>query len=433
MESRQARIGIVGMGYVGLPLALLFSGEGFRVTGFDIAADKVAALNAGKSYIVRIAPEAIVEAQKAGFRATSDYTEIAAMDAIIICVPTPLNEHHEPDMSYVVGTVKSIAPHIHSGQLIVLESTTYPGTTDEIVVPLLEGGNRRGVKAARGAEVAGVHVAFSPEREDPGNDSVNRRDVPKVVGGCSALGVEIAAAMYGAIFRRVVRVSSPAVAEMTKLLENIYRCVNIALVNELKQLCMRMNIDIHEVIDAAKTKPFGFQAFYPGPGLGGHCIPIDPFYLSWKAREFDFRTRFIELAGEVNTAMPYFVIGQVSAALNERAKALKGSRILVLGLAYKRDIDDLRESPSLTIIELLRKDGAIVSYNDPYFPTVGRGRKYDLNMTCVPLEHLEQYDAVLIVTDHSSYDYRRIVDEAQLVIDTRNATRGIQSPKIVRC
>ena len=433
MESRQARIGIVGMGYVGLPLALLFSGERFRVTGFDIAADKVAALNAGKSYIVRISPEAIVEAQKAGFRATSDYAEIAVMDAVIICVPTPLDEHHEPDMSFVVGTVQSIAPHIHSGQLIVLESTTYPGTTDEVVVPLLEGGNPHGIKAARAAEEAGVHVVFSPEREDPGNDSVNRRDVPKVVGGCSALGVEVAAAMYGAIFRRVVQVSSPAAAEMTKLLENIYRCVNIALVNELKQLCMRMNIDIHEVIDAAKTKPFGFQAFYPGPGLGGHCIPIDPFYLSWKAREFDFRTRFIELAGEINTAMPYFVIGQVCAALNDRSKALKGSRILVLGLAYKRDIDDLRESPSLTIIELLRKDGAIVSYNDPYFPTVGHGRKYDLSMACAPLEHLEQYDAVLIVTDHSSYDYQRIVDQTQLVIDTRNATRGIESPKIVRC
>jgi UDP-N-acetyl-D-glucosamine dehydrogenase len=433
MESREARIGIVGMGYVGLPLALLFAGERFRVTGFDIAADKVAKLNAGGSYIVRILPEAILEAQRAGFRATADYSEIAAMDAVIICVPTPLNEHHEPDMSFVTDTVKSIAPYIHEGQLIVLESTTYPGTTEEVVVPLLEGGNPRGLKVARGAEESGVHVVFSPEREDPGNETVARRDVPKVVGGRSTTAVELATAMYGAIFRKVVPVSSPAVAEMTKLLENIYRCVNIALVNELKQLCMRMGIDLHEVIDAAKTKPFGFQAFYPGPGLGGHCIPIDPFYLSWKAREFDFRTRFIELAGEVNMAMPYFVLDQIGEALNLHAKPLKDSKVLVLGLAYKRDIDDLRESPSLTIIELLRKCGAVVAYNDPYFPTVGRGRKYDLNMTCVPLDHLEQYDAVVIVTDHSNYNYAQIVEQAQLVIDTRNATRGIDSPKIVRC
>ena len=433
LETRQARIGIVGMGYVGLPLALLFSGEGFRVTGFDIAADKVATLNAGRSYIVRILPQAIVEAQKAGFRATADYAEVDAMDAVIICVPTPLDEHHQPDLSYVTGTVEAIAPHTREGQLIVLESTTYPGTTEEVVAPLLESGNARGLKVARGTEDAGVHVAFSPEREDPGNDTVDRRDIPKVVGGSSASASEMAAALYGAIFRRVVPVSSPAVAEMTKLLENIYRCVNIALVNELKQLCLRMGIDIHEVIDAAKTKPFGFQAFYPGPGLGGHCIPIDPFYLSWKAREFDFRTRFIELAGEVNTAMPYFVLDQLAAALNERSKNFKGSKVLVLGVAYKRDIDDLRESPALTIIELLRKKGAEVAYNDPYFPTVGRGRKYDLNMTSAPLDHLEEYDAVLIVTDHSSYDYAQIVREAQLVIDTRNATRGIDSPRIVRC
>jgi UDP-N-acetyl-D-glucosamine dehydrogenase len=433
LESRQARIGIVGMGYVGLPLALLFSGERFHVTGFDIAADKVATLNTGNSYIVRILPEAIREAQKAGFRATADYSEIDAMDAVIICVPTPLDEHHEPDLSFVTNTVKAIAPHLRESQLIVLESTTYPGTTEEVVAPLLESGNARGLKVAHGAEETGVHVAFSPEREDPGNDAVDRRDIPKVVGGCSATATEMAAALYGAIFHRVVRVSSPAVAEMTKLLENIYRCVNIALVNELKQLCIRMGLDIHEVIDAAKTKPFGFQAFYPGPGLGGHCIPIDPFYLSWKAREFDFRTRFIELAGEVNMAMPYFVLDQLAAALNERGKNFKGSKVLVLGVAYKRDIDDLRESPSLTIIELLRKKGAEVAYNDPYFPTVGHGRKYDLNMTSAPLDHLDKYDAVLIVTDHSSYDYARIVDEAQLVIDTRNATRGINSPNIVRC
>ena len=433
IETREARIGIVGMGYVGLPLALLFSGERFRVTGFDIAPDKVKALNAGGSYIVRILPAAIQQAQQAGFRATADYAEIAQMDAVVICVPTPLDEHHEPDLSYVVGTVKSIAPHIHEGQLIVLESTTYPGTTEEVVVPLLEAGNPLGLKVARSLDESGIHVVFSPEREDPGNDTVARPDIPKVVGGCGPAAAELASAMYGSIFRRIVPVSSPAVAEMSKLLENIYRCVNIALVNELKQLCMRMGIDIHEVIDAAKTKPFGFQAFYPGPGLGGHCIPIDPFYLSWKAREFDLRTRFIELAGEINMAMPYFVLENLAAGLNERRKSIKGAKILVLGLAYKRDIDDLRESPSLTIIELLRERGAIVAYNDPYFPTVGRGRHYDLNMTSAPLDNLAQYDAAIIVTDHSSYDYKAIVERSQLVVDTRNATKGIDSAKIVRC
>jgi UDP-N-acetyl-D-glucosamine dehydrogenase len=433
IESRQARVGIVGMGYVGLPLALLFSGEQFPVTGFDIAADKVEKLNAGDSYIVRILPEMIQHAQKSGFRATSDYSDIARMDAVIICVPTPLNEYHEPDLSYVTGTVEAIAPHTHPGQLIILESTTYPGTTEEIVVPLLEKGSSQSHKVARDAVTPGIHVAFSPEREDPGNETVARADIPKVVGGCGPVAAELAGALYGTIFRRVVPVSSPSVAEMSKLLENIYRCVNIALVNELKQLCMRMGIDIHEVIDAAKTKPFGFQAFYPGPGLGGHCIPIDPFYLSWKARQFDFRTRFIELAGEVNINMPYFVIDQLAAGLNDHRKSIKGSRVLILGLAYKRDIDDLRESPSLTIIELLREKGAIVSYNDPYFPAVGQGRHYALNMTNTALDNLDQYDAVVIVTDHSSYDYSAIVDQAQLVIDTRNATKGIQSAKIVRC
>jgi UDP-N-acetyl-D-glucosamine dehydrogenase len=433
IDTREARIGIVGMGYVGLPLALLFSGERFKVTGFDISADKVAKLNAGESYIVRILPAMIQEAQKSGFRATSDYTEIEAMDAVIICVPTPLNDHHEPDLTYITGTVASIAPHIHQDQLIVLESTTYPGTTEEIVAPMLEAGNPHGLKVARTLGEPGVHVVFSPEREDPGNDTVARRDIPKVVGGCGPAAAELASALYGTIFRRVVQVSTPSAAEMTKLLENIYRCVNIALVNELKQLCMRMGIDIHEVIDAAKTKPFGFQAFYPGPGLGGHCIPIDPFYLSWKAKEFDFRTRFIELAGAVNIDMPYFVIEQLASALNNKSKAMKGSKILVLGVAYKRDIDDLRESPSLTIIELLREKGAIVAYNDPFFPTGGQGRHYALNMTCTPLDNLGQYDAVVIVTDHSSYDYRAIVKESQLVVDTRNATKGMDSAKIVRC
>src|ERR1700679_3900289 len=432
ITSREARVGIVGMGYVGLPLALLFSAERFRVTGFDIAADKVETLNAGGSYIVRILPESIQQAQKSGFSATSDYSQIAEMDAVIICVPTPLNEYHEPDLSYITGTVASIAPWIHEGQLIVLESTTYPGTTEEIVVPLLEKGNPHGIKVAR-AEGSGVHVAFSPEREDPGNDTVARHDIPKVVGGCGPAAVELSSAFYGSIFRRVVTVSSPAAAEMTKLLENIYRCVNIALVNELKQLCIRMNIDIHEVIDAAKTKPFGFQAFYPGPGLGGHCIPIDPFYLSWKAREFDFRTRFIELAGEVNGEMPYFVLECIADALNDHSKSIRGAKILVLGLAYKRDIDDLRESPSLTIIELLRAKAATVAYKDPYLPPAARGRHYDLNMRSTPLDDLAGYDAVVIVTDHSAYDYEAIVAQSKLVVDTRNATKGIDRTNIVRC
>lgn len=433
IESRQARIGIVGMGYVGLPLALLFSEERFRVTGFDIDAKKVTTLNKGDSYIVRIPPNEVQLARQNGFTATTDYSHIAEMDVVIICVPTPLNEYHEPDLSYVIETTSSIALHVRAGQLIILESTTYPGTTEEIVVPILEQKNPGGLLVARDAAASGFFVAFSPEREDPGNDSVARRDIPKVIGGCGPVASELASSVYRSIFNRAVPVSSPAAAEMTKLLENIYRCVNIALVNELKQLCLRMGIDIFEVIEAAKTKPFGFQAFYPGPGLGGHCIPIDPFYLSWKARQFDFHTRFIELAGEVNVAMPYFVVENVVEALNQRGKALCGSKVLIMGVAYKRDIDDLRESPSLAIIELLQKRGAHVEYNDPFFPSVGQGRKYALNMTSTPLERVPEFDCVVIVTDHSQHDYAALVESAQLVVDTRNVTRGIQSPKIVRC
>jgi UDP-N-acetyl-D-glucosamine dehydrogenase len=433
IENRSAHIGIIGMGYVGLPLALLFSEERFAVTGFDIDARKVSALNAGGSYIVRIPGTEIQAAQKHGFRATSDYSEIENLDVVIICVPTPLNDYHEPDLSYIRETAKAIAPHLRQGQLIILESTTYPGTTEEVLIPILEQGNSSRLHANRGEETNGFYVAFSPEREDPGNDTVARRDIPKVVGGVGPVARDLASAVYGSIFNRTVPVSTPAVAEMTKLLENIYRCVNIALVNELKQLSDRMGIDIFEVIDAAKTKPFGFQAFYPGPGLGGHCIPIDPFYLSWKAKQYDFRTKFIELAGEVNLAMPYYVVEKTAEALNEQSKALKGSKVLVLGLAYKKDIDDLRESPSLTIIELLKQRGAIVSYNDPFFPHVGHGRHYDLNMDGVSLDNLSQYDCVLIVTDHSDYDYERITRESQLVVDSRNATKGIQSDKIVRC
>ena len=433
IESRKANIGIIGMGYVGLPLALLFSEQRFAVTGFDIDRQKVDTLNAGGSYIVRISSTDVQQAQKNGFRATADYSEIAQMDVVIICVPTPLNEYREPDLSYITGTLHAMAPHVRQNQLVILESTTYPGTTEEVVVPLLESGNVLGLRVSRDEQTPGFYVAFSPEREDPGNDTIARRDIPKVIGGCGPVALELACSVYAGIFNRTVPVSSPAAAEMTKLLENIYRCVNIALVNELKQLCLRMNIDLFEVIDAAKTKPFGFQAFYPGPGLGGHCIPIDPFYLSWKAKEVDFHTRFIELAGEVNSNMPYFVLEQTMAALNEHEKSLKGSKVLLLGVAYKKDVDDLRESPALTIIELLRKRGAVVCYNDPYFARVGRGRHYDLDMENTPLENLEQYDVVLIVTDHSDYDYPRIVAESKLVVDTRNATKGIVSDKIVHC
>jgi len=433
LQTRQARIGIVGMGYVGLPLALLFSEERFAITGFDIDQEKVDTLAMGGSYIVRILGSEIQAAQKHGFRATADYSQIAQMDVVIICVPTPLNEYHEPDLSFVTSTVSSIASYLKDGQLIILESTTYPGTTEEVVVPLLEQGNLAGLRVARDEASSGFYVAFSPEREDPGNDTVARRDIPKVVGGCGPAALELASAVYATIFKRTVPVSSPAAAEMTKLLENIYRCVNIALVNELKQLCMRMGIDLFEVIDAAKTKPFGFQAFYPGPGLGGHCIPIDPFYLSWKAKQFDFHARFIELAGQVNLAMPYFVVENVVEAMSQRGLPLCGSRILVLGLAYKRDIDDLRESPSLTIIELLKKRGAQVEYNDPFFATVGRGRKFALNLTNTPLERIPEFDCVVIVTDHSQYDYAHIVAQARLVVDTRNATKGIEAANIVRC
>src|ERR1700756_3557263 len=435
IQQREARVGIIGLGYVGLPLALLYSEKKFKVTGFDIDPRKIDTLAKGGSYIYRIAPEEIQAAQTSGFGATADYSRLTEMDAIIICVPTPLDEYHEPDLSFITSTTHSIAPHLQAGQLVVLESTTYPGTTEEVMVPILEKENKLGLKAARGASDAPneFFVAFSPEREDPGNTTVARHDIPKVVGGVNAQASELARALYGSIFRRTVPVSSPAAAEMTKLLENIYRCVNIALVNELKMLSLRMGIDIWEVIEAASTKPFGFQPFYPGPGLGGHCIPVDPFYLSWKAKEFDFRTRFIELAGEINIGMPYHVISSVAAALNQRKRALNGAKVLVLGLAYKRDIDDLRESPSLTIIELLQKEGALVSYHDPYFPTVGKGRKYNLQMARVAVENLGQYDCVLIVTDHSDYDYAKIVRESQLVVDTRNATKGIVDPNIVRC
>jgi UDP-N-acetyl-D-glucosamine dehydrogenase len=427
-----ARVGVIGLGYVGLPLSLLFSEAGFQITGFDIDENKVQDLESGRSYIYRIPSSEIEHARGNGLRATADFSQIASQDAVIICVPTPLSVHKEPDLSFVENTVRAIAPWIREHQLIILESTTYPGTTEEVVIPILEKMNKNGLKASIADEDEGIfHVAFSPEREDPGNDSVARCDIPKVVGGHGSQASMLACALYGAIFHRTIRVSSTRAAEMTKLLENIYRCVNIALVNELKQLCLKMGINIWEVIGAASSKPFGFHPFFPGPGLGGHCIPIDPFYLSWKAREYDFATRFIELAGEVNEGMPYFVVRSTMDALNDCKKSINGSRILVLGVAYKKDIDDLRESPALIIIEEFRRKGAVVDYHDPYFPKVGAGRHYHLDMECASLDAIADYDAVVIVTDHSEYKWRDIVKAAKLVVDTRNATKGIEADNIV--
>lgn len=439
VHDRTARVGIVGLGYVGLPLTLLFSEEKFRITGLDIDDAKVECLNAGGSYIHRIETEHIQAAHAAGFKATSDFSRVAELDAVLICVPTPLHEDHTPDMSYVVSTMEALGPHLRAGQLVVLESTTYPGTTEEIVVETINRhGAARGVLVLRKADegdatLDGVMVAFSPEREDPGNVVTPRRDIPKVIGGVDGRAAKAAEALYGTVFNRTVLMSSPAAAEMTKLLENIYRCVNIALVNEMKQLCQKMDLDIWEVIDAAATKPFGFQAFYPGPGVGGHCIPVDPFYLSWKAEQYGVPTRFIELAGEVNESMPLHVVETAAAALDRNGVSLRDAKVLVLGVAYKKDVDDLRESPSLTIIELLQKAGANVAYNDPFFPTVGRGRKYDLDLRSTPLTQVKEFDCVLIATDHSAYDYESIVREAKLVVDSRNATRAVRSAKIVRC
>ncbi len=435
-------IGIIGCGYVGLPLALRFADVGQRVTGFDLDQAKIDKLNAGQSYIQHIAAEKIaqhVNAKK--FCATSDFGQLRAMDAVLICVPTPLDERREPDLSYVENTAKAIAPNLQRNQLIVLESTTYPGTTEELVLPILEAGGLRcpidpGTSAT---EVStDFYLAFSPEREDPGNKQYGLAQIPKVVGGINPQSGRAAAAMYSQIVSKVVPVSSTRAAEMVKLMENIFRCVNIAMVNELKQLCLRMGLDIWEVIDSAATKPFGFMPFYPGPGLGGHCIPVDPYYLSWKAREFDFATRFIELAGEINTEMPYHVVNAVASALNERQKSIKGSKILLLGVAYKKDVDDLRESPSLKLLELLTERGAVIDYNDPYFRQLHKMRHYDFShKRSVELspETIAGYDCVLIATDHTSYDYEAIVRDAKLVVDSRNATRRVKQgrEKIVPC
>ncbi|HXY79525.1 MAG TPA: nucleotide sugar dehydrogenase, partial [Candidatus Bathyarchaeia archaeon] len=376
--GRDIKVGIIGCGYVGLPLALRFADVGQRVTGFDLDQTKVEKLNAGQSYIQHIPSVKICEHVKANrFDATTDFTRLREMDAVLICVPTPLDERREPDLSYVKQTVESIAPNLQRSQLIVLESTTYPGTTDELVLPILEQSGLRCPldNGATGKEVTpDFYLAFSPEREDPGNKQYGLAQIPKVVGGINPASGRAAAGLYAQIVSRVVPVSSTRAAEMVKLLENIFRCVNIALVNELKQLSLRMGLDIWEVIESAATKPFGFMPFYPGPGLGGHCIPVDPYYLSWKAREYDFATRFIELAGEINTEMPYHVVSALGAALNEREKSVKGAKILLLGVAYKKDVDDLRESPSLKLLELLTARGAKVDYNDPYFPALHKMR-----------------------------------------------------------
>src|SRR5271156_4802069 len=440
--GKDLKIGIIGCGYVGLPLALRFADVGQRVTGFDTDQEKITKLNAGQSYIQHIPADKInhhVQGQR--FNATTDFSKLRDMDAVLICVPTPLDERREPDLSYVEKTAQSIAPNLQRNQLIVLESTTYPGTTEELVLPILEkGGLRCPLAKGEGSENTSTdfYLAFSPEREDPGNKQFGLAQIPKVVGGINPASCRAAMNLYAQIVSKVVRVSSTRAAEMVKLLENIFRCVNIALVNELKLLSLRMGLDIWEIIDSAASKPFGFMPFYPGPGLGGHCIPVDPYYLSWKAREYDFATRFIELAGEINTSMPYHVVESVAGALNERRKSLKGSKILLLGVAYKKDVDDLRESPSLKLLELLTDRGAELDYNDPFFPALHKMRHYDFSgMRSVNLspERLGSYDGVIIATDHSSYDYVAIVDAAKLVVDTRNATRRVMRhrDKIVLC
>jgi UDP-N-acetyl-D-glucosamine dehydrogenase len=419
VHTRRALVGIIGQGYVGLPLSLVFAEAGFRVVGFDVDPAKVAHLTAGRSYIRHIGSSRVADAVARGaLVATADFDRLAECDAILICVPTPLGKHREPDLSYVRDTAEAVARRLRPGQLVVLESTTYPGTTDDEVRPRLEAGGLRCPDD--------FLLAFSPEREDPGNAHFSTRTIPKVVGGVDPVSTGAAAALYAAAVERVVPVSSAKVAESCKLLENVYRSVNIALVNELKMTFDRMGIDIWEVIEAAKTKPFGYTPFYPGPGLGGHCIPLDPFYLSWKAAEHGMWTRFIELAGEINTSMPRYVVQKVAAGLNAERKSVNGARVLVLGLSYKENIDDDRESPSYEIMELLREAGAEVSYCDPHFPVVKPVRKHDLEMTSVDCsaEALGRYDAVVIATAHAEFRDPALYRHARLVIDTRNIVRA---------
>ncbi len=422
--NRKSSIGIIGLGYVGLPLAIRFSEEGFRVIGFDVDGKKVQMLNSGQSYIKHIDAKLIDTAVKNGFKATSDFSHIPSTAAILICVPTPLGVHNEPDLSYIHSTLQSIKPHLTENQLLVLESTTYPGTTEEEIVPVVE---KAGFKIG-----TNFFVGYSPEREDPGNKNFTTKTIPKVVSGYTENCLEVTKALYDQIVDQTVPVSSPKVAEMTKILENIHRAVNIGLVNELKMVADKMDIDIYEVIDAAATKPFGFTPYYPGPGLGGHCIPIDPFYLTWKAKEMGMNTRFIELAGEINTAMPAYVVQKVGEALNSVGKSIKGSQILILGLAYKKNVDDLRESPSLELIESLLDKGAVVEYSDPYFKTIPHTRNYqfELESKALNAETLKSADLVLLATDHDDFDYKLIEKEASLIVDTRG--RFNHSNKVIK-
>lgn len=428
IKTRTARIGVIGLGYVGLPLVIRFCEQKFSVLGFDIDPGKVRKLNRGESYFKHIPSEKIKELKSRKlFEATSDYSRLRDADCIIICVPTPLKKNKEPDLSYVENTSGEIARYLRKGHLISLESTTYPGTTREILLPKFE---QKKMEAGRD-----FFLVFSPEREDPGNPRYNTKNIPKVVGGITPECAEAGRTLYEQIVERVIAVSSVEVAELTKLLENIFRSVNIALVNELKVLSLKMGIDIWEVIEAASTKPFGFMPFYPGPGLGGHCIPIDPFYLSWRAKEYDFDTRFIELAGEVNTAMPDYVVSRISDGLNEKGKCIRNSKILILGVAYKKDSDDKRESPGVKIIEILKNKGARVEYHDPYIQAFSGLRHYPyLTMKSIMLteKNLKKYDCTVIITDHSKYDYNWIVKNSTLIVDTRNATKNIKSRKIIK-
>ncbi len=437
-------VGIIGLGYVGLPLGLEFTEKGFNVLGFDMDQRKIDSLDKGETYIKHIPTERISKSVNAGFlKSTTDFSRMSEVDALIICVPTPLDEHREPDMSYVEGTAKTIQKYLRKGQLVTLESTTYPGTTEEMLLPLFQNAPilQDSVIARSDSDVAisssqtqpftvgkDFFLAYSPEREDPNNPDYNTATIPKVLGGMTENCNEIAKALYEQVIVKVVNVSSPAVAEATKIVENVYRSVNIALVNELKMVFDKMGIDVWEVINAAKTKPFGFNAFYPGPGLGGHCIPIDPFYLTWKAREFEVNTKFIELAGEINTYQPYYVVEKAMAALNESKKSLNGSKVLLLGAAYKKNVDDMRESPSLKLIEILREKGAEVDYNDPYIPVLPKTRKYDYDMKSVELtaENITSYDLILLSTDHDDYkeNLSMINNNAKIILDTRNMFDG---------
>ena len=438
IENKTAVIGIIGLGYVGLPLALEYATRGFKTIGFDIDERKIPILNSGKSYIKHIKADKIKKTvNNKKFIATADFSRLPEADAIIICVPTPLNEHREPDMTYIENSGKMIAQYLRAGQFVSLESSTYPGTTEEILLPMFENAplthNPKSKKFVVGKD---FFLAFSPEREDPNNPKYSTATIPKVVGGVTANCLKVALAIYNQVIVKTVPVSSPRAAEATKLLENIYRSINIALVNELKMVFERMNIDVWEVVDAAATKPFGFQAFYPGPGLGGHCIPIDPFYLTWKAREFEISTKFIELAGEINTFMPYYVIEKAAEVLNKFKKSLNGSKVLILGASYKKDIDDMRESPSLKLIEILREKGAIVDYNDPYVAKLPKTRKYHYDMESVELskKNLAKYDLILLSTDHSDYNYKFITTNSKLILDTRNAFEraGVKSDKVFK-